>query len=265
MKIRRTLIAWFIVAALISSCSTVKIQSVVSDAEIQIDGSAGDWENIPLFFNKKPAFVLGAVNDTAKLNLMIRFNDPSLAQMMFRRGFNLWFDNANKFGLHFNGRSFNRMQDGRQRKQKDSLKNRSLRKMGLSLQDFDVILKGSQRNINQTDILYLNAASGVEEGLFCFEFSVPLVPQKDTGAGAAVMNEGKVAIKFSIPEMTHSMKNGSSPAIRAGGMSGGMSGGRRGGGRRGSGMKGGGMRRPDMSGIEFKAVVQLATVKNKQR
>ncbi len=262
MKTRNLFVLLLLFTGLLSSCSKTKIQSYFSDAAIQIDGSAADWEKVPLFFNEKPAFVFGAVNDTSRLDLMIRFNDPALAQMMYRRGFVLWFDDDEKFGLNFNGRNMPGISQNRRRQNPDSLRKRSFGNkripLSLSLQDFDVILKGSVRNINQSDVLYLNAASGVEEGLYCFEFSVPLVPESEKGYGALISKKNEVNVIFKIKEMKRNIRESNASAMSMRGGGGGMSGGRRGGGRRGGGMKGGGMSRPDLSAIEFKAVVQLS-------
>ena len=264
MKATTSVIILILVTLALSSCSKAKIQSYTSDMVIKIDGSASDWENVPLFFNKKPAFVVGAVNDTNKLSLMLRFNDPSLTQMMFRRGFKIWFDEDEKFGLSFTGRTPYGTPDMRRRMVGDSLRSRSPQNMripvSLSLQDFEIVIKGSVRNIYQTDIPFLNAAFGYREGLFCFEFSVPLVAEKEKGYGALVSEKESVNLRFVINEMKRSTRDGSSVSRRGSGRSGGMSGRMRGGGRRGGGMKGAGagMTRPDMSAIEFKATVQLA-------
>lgn len=265
MKILIPLTMLFFLTMGLSSCSKVKIQSYPANSIVQIDGSAADWENVPLVFNEKPAVVFGAVNDTGKLDLMMRFNDPALAQMMFRRGFKIWFDKDKKFGLNFLGRTPPRMPEGRRLMVNDSLRSRRFQKMGfpasLSLRDFDVVIKGAVRNIYQVDIPLLNAAYGVEGGLFCFEFSVPLVKEKEKGYGAVVSKKGNVDIQFVINEIKRPQKGGNVSAMRGGGMASGRRGG--GGGRRGGGLKGGGMTRPDMSAMEVKATVQLASFKDR--
>ncbi len=266
MKIRIVFALLLFASLILSACSKAKIKSTIVDTAIQIDGSASDWENVPLFFNKKPPFVLGAVNDTNKLSLMLRFNDPTLAQMMYRRGFNIWFDDEEQFGLNFSGRRQSIRPQGRQRVNTDSLNRNRFQNMGfplsLSLQDFDVFLKGSVRNVNQTDVRYLSAASGVEEGLFCFEFSVPLVPESERGHGAVINKKNTVNITFKIKEMKRPAGTNSAMSMRGGGMSGGKSGGMRGGGRKGGGRKGAGIIRADRSATEFKAIVQLAASHN---
>ena len=106
------------------------------------------------------------------------------------------------------------------------------------------------------------AAADEDEGIFCFEFSIPLVPESGSPYHLEISDQRPVKMGFEIAGMSEEEKENLKTKMeeRQGSM--------QGGGRDMGGMSGGGRRRgaggkrpqmPDMDGEDYWISVKLAT------
>jgi len=248
-----------------------KIESTWKTNPILVDGRGNEWRNYPLQYNEDLNIVYGIVNNDTALYYMIRLNDQQLARMLSVRGFTLWANNSDDeeklLGIHYRDERLREdlMEMMRsQRRQQDQKKNpeeKSLFPRGrFSLAQNDAIT-----DLAINDILGVNAAAGLDNGLYCFEFSMTLrrfpdiVHYLDVNAGgtisvgmeiAGVSEEDQERLKKEMEKNRESMGSG-----RGGGRGGGSG---RAGGRGSGGMRGGGQQMPDMDGEEMWVTVKMA-------
>jgi hypothetical protein len=238
-----------------------------------VDGNGGDWSKYPLQYNEDLNLVYGFANDDSLLYCMIRFNDQHLAEMMAIRGFTLWANDPDEeeklWGIHYQDPSLrekfmNRPHRGR--RQGDQ-QNDPFRKTIPPNGRFTVVRHDTESEPDVRDCDGLNAAAGLEGGLYCFEFSLAFQgaaslsyhlnssPGKSIKVGfeiAGVSEEEQERIKEEMAERREEMGEERD----------GMRDGRRGeiGGR-----PGGSFYMPDMDGDEFWVTLKLATKQTAQQ
>lgn len=262
--------------SLLSSCG-VKINSQWKTTAIEIDGHGQDWDGIPLQYNENMKIIYGIVNDEKALNFIIRFNDPSVARQFAMRGVTLWFNDENKKdkqrGIHYKEENmWGPISPGIERRGQNAFQREAgQRKAPLPTGNFTLSRKDTLTSIPVADIAGWQAAAGFADGLYTYEFQVPLKPLVNSAYYPDVTKGQKIKVGLEIPGMSKDeieamkgkmdergaagMKGSGS---RGGGMSGGMRGGSRAGGMRGSGSPGGGRQMPDMDGKEVWITVTLA-------
>ena len=136
---------------------------------------------------------------------------------------------------------------------------------------FAIAQNNAITDLSVNDFPGVNAAAGLDRGLYCFEFSMALkkfpdvIHYLDVKTGgiisigmeiAGVSEEDQERIKKEMEKSRESMGSGRGGGKPSGGRSGG--GMRGGGGRGGGGMRGGGPQMPDMDGEEIWFTVKLA-------
>ena len=284
MKILKLIITGFFLFHY--GCGGEEIDSTFKNKPIFVDGKGNEWNDYPLQFNEDFNVVYGIVNNDSALYCMIRFNDQQLARMMSVRGFTLWVNNSGDeeklMGIHYRDQrpredimEMMRPRPGQQDQQKVPDQKIIYPRGRFSLARNDTI---TDFNIN--DIYGINAAAGLDNGLYCFEFSMAL--KKSAGivyslgvkSGdvikvgmeiAAVSEEEQERMKKEMEGRRESMGNGRGGGRPGGGRpSGGTGGGMMGGGRSGGGMRGDRPQMPDMDGDIFWMTVQLAAGNNNQ-
>ena len=132
---------------------------------------------------------------------------------------------------------------------------------------FTLAKNDSLTGIFLDDIIGFEASAGYSDGLYCYEFAVPLTQMEETPYYLDISNTESILIGLEISGMSEEEKEKLKEEManrRGSGMRGGGRGGRSGGGRGGGGMRGGGMRSggrqmPDMDGKEYWITVMLAT------
>ena len=256
------------------------IDSHWKDKAIQIDGKSEDWKGIPLYYEEDQNVMYGIVNNDSTLNILIRFNDSRLAHMFSRRGMILWLNDENekekKIGFHYQEQfipgeragfmdreRFNRDED-----QRGEMRTPMPPQGSFSLAINDSITERSIKNVNG-----MAAAAGLENGLYCYEFSIPLFSAENLTSETpkagdlpyyiCVSSKKEIKVGLEIlpfnreerDRMTEQMGERRPPrGMHGGGM---MGDGRRPGGR----MSGGSDRHfmPNMDGEEFWMTVHLAS------
>jgi hypothetical protein len=243
-----------------------------------IDGNGDDWEGLPLQYQEDMNVVYGVVNDDKTVDFMIRFNDEKLARMFSMRGFVLWLNGADEeekqIGIYYRDEVLRhkflaemrkRTRDNRndQRKQFESLKQTG---------KFHLAKNDTLTSIRLKDIPGFAAAADQNNGIYCFEFSIPLTSESGSPFYLKTLTDGSIKVGLEIVGMSEeeqeklkeemeerrsAMEGGSRGGPGRSGMQGGARGGRRGGGMRGGDSR---PHMPDMDGEEHWISVKLATI-----
>ena len=164
---------------LLSSCSE-KINSQWKTTAIEIDGHGQDWDGIPLQYNENMKIIYGIVNDEKALNFIIRFNDPSVARQFAARGVTLWFNDQNKkdkqSGIHYKEENmWGPISPGIGRRGQNAFQREAGQiKAHLPTGNFTLARKDTLTGIPVADIAGWRAAAGFADGLYTYEFQVPL-------------------------------------------------------------------------------------------
>lgn len=247
------LIPLILFMVLFVGCSSKKVESQWVDQPISIDGNGKDWEAFPLEYDEELDIVYGIVNDENSLNLLLRFRDHKLARKMNSRGVILWLDEKGKKKKHF-GITYideNTITDISQ--MMASRQNRASGQRN-SFQQQPQPLKGSFSLVREDTLPMsvpsgglngLAAATGYQDGTYCYEFRIPLRKSEETpyALEAALGKKIKVGMEIAAvsEEVRKQIEEQMAERQQSGsGRGGGMRGGGRGGGGKGGGMRGGG-------------------------
>ncbi len=246
----KTAFVLLIVTLSFIDCSNQKIESIKPDSKILIDGIGNDWDKYNLIFNKDFNIVFGALNTDSSLYIMFRFNNPALARKCSLNGLTLWLDEEKKTGINYQDYTLT-----------DMLLNSDPRELMNWPDNRGVFIPGGSFSLINEDRTWeselipafdLNAQFELVNGLYCFEFSIPLLARTDkinlSGKKmiplgvelSAVSDEIKNALKKKRDQRMQSWPSGND--ARGGSM--------RGGGKRGGG-RGGNRKRTDRPNMDF--------------
>jgi len=183
------------------------------------------------------------------------------ARLLYSRGFTVWFDKNENFGIVYMGRIADNSAPGR-RIQNDSQRARQFSNFkSLGSDDFTVLEKETGKYFVLSEFRNLDARLGFTEQIYSLELNVP-IKSSDSISGAEIISGNKVNVILKIKELELPADRINSDMRASGGMSGGRSGGMSGG--RSGGKRGGGSGRPgmgqrtDTGSKEFKIKVALA-------
>jgi len=214
-------------------CSSSTIESAREKTPIVVDGLAYDWENYPVQYNEDWHIVYGAVNTDSSLYLVFSFSDSHLAGMIACRGVTLWLDEDKKFGLEYRDPST-----------PNEFKIPDANELYVPKGNFTAVSQDSVIAPDLTNYPNLNAKLGLDKGLYCFEFSMPLQPDDNLAVlKNTLVNEGSFGFELvgMSDEQKEKMRERRSEKKSDGGLAGSIFGGReanpggRMGGRRGQG------------------------------
>ena len=159
----------FLFVLLISSCSQIKLQSHWRMDPIDIEKDSTGWEGVAGEYHEDPSFVTSAVNNDSVLQLLVRFNDPMFARMLYSRGFTVWFDKSENFGIDYMGRIADNYSPER-RVQNDSQKPRQFSNFKpLGSDDFTVLEKETGKYFSLSDFNNLEARLEVAKQIYSLE------------------------------------------------------------------------------------------------
>ena len=171
---------------------------------------------------------------------MFRFNDPLLARKFAMNGLTLWLDEDKEFGVHYQDYALTHMllnSDPRQ-----LMRGQISREAFIPKGSFALINEDKTWETEHLAAFSLNAEFEQVNGLYCFEFSIPLTAQEDkinlsaekiipVGIElSAVSEEVQKALKEKREQGMQGRSGGRGKSGMNGGMGGGMGG--RGGGQR---------------------------------
>lgn len=88
------------------NCSSMhELSSQRSAGKIVIDGSNGEWKNVPAYSGKEAKFMVSVCNDDEYIFVCLTSNDPQTVMQIMRAGLTVWFDkegsNDKTFGINF--------------------------------------------------------------------------------------------------------------------------------------------------------------------
>jgi len=256
----------FLGVFLVHGCKNQELMNQWKPGELKIDGSDADWQSLPLFMEEDMNVAFGSANDEENEYLIIKIGDVRLVRRIQRMGLTIWLSREGKkekrFGIRYVGseslaRSL-RQNMNFDRQRTPSSRMRKFKKSDLPQAGMIGILHDGKFRIEPENNPWgPSAASQEVNGLFCYEFKIPI----RFGLSATDDSEEEMSDKIKIgieiggitPEMRDAMReNMSGMRDRREGMRG-MGGGRGGGmgGRGGMGKSGAGMN-ADMSDLEGK-------------
>jgi hypothetical protein len=247
------------------------INSTWKSQEITTDGNGDDWEGIPLQYQEDMKIVYGIVNDNETVYFIIRFNDTNLARMFSMRGFTLWLSDEDSekklIGIHYRDDAMRDQfkAEGRKRSERQEQQGQPPFQSAKPGGKFTLAKNNSLTATPIADLTSFEAAADAKDGVFCYEFSIPLIPL-DGSPYYLNLSDQKIKVGLEIVGMTEEEKENLKAEMeeRRGSMQGGNMGGRSGGGRKGGmrdgGKRGGGSRpqMPEMDGEEYWISIHLA-------
>ena len=254
----------------ITGCKKVEVTNLWNENSIKIDGNGSDWKNVPLLMADDFNGALASMNDAENQYLILKINNQRIARRIQRMGLTIWFNSNGKkkkdFGIRYTGsellvRSFRQQRNFEEQMRTSSRFETMREKMRDSLPEpgmLAVIQKGKISMQPETNPWGLSAASAENEGVYCYEFKIPLQFDKSVTDDQTTGVSDKIKVCLEIgginDEMRDQMKQqmGGTRGSRSGGMRGGRGG--MGGGMKGGGMRGSGSRMPGGEGFEKQEV-----------
>jgi hypothetical protein len=268
----KNILLWVLVMSSLVSCGET-IESTWKSQPLVVDGNGKDWEGLPLQYQEEMNLVYGVVNDDSSINFMVRFNDQRLAHTFAMRGFTVWINAADQeekiLGIHYKDENLKDLAMSRRfngRPDRDRGGNIS-QQVPEPKGQFTLAKNDSLMGIPIKETAGFFASAGYQDGLYCYEFSIPLTQVNGSIDYLKISDANEIKIGLEISGLSEDEKKEIEEQMaerKGSGMrGGGRGGGQRGGGMRGSGMRGGGMRggnrsMPDMNGQENWISVTLA-------
>ena len=246
---------------------SISLESPAAGGRITVDGDPSDWDGFPTVYLEDSLRVVAASHDDDHLYLMYRFGDERLAERLLQRGVILWINGDGKtknkdeaFGIRYTGSEvigeFFKASNpddktGTEPDEADLRKRpRGMDRLAEHRPDpgkLTVIRYGVKDVIPEGLPLGPNAASAIHDGVFCYEFRIPLAEIGGKVADQKPSKKRKIAVGIQIGGTTDAERENIEVAIqdslgRGGGPPSGDAGGMGGGGRGGMGGMGGGGR-----------------------
>ena len=173
---------------LIIGCNSKELNNQWTDQPIKIDGDYSDWEGIDLQYFEELNLVMGSLNDAENLYLMFRFTDQKLARKIQKMGVTCWLDKNGKkdkkYGVQYTG-SVNLHSKSRpeietsnkmpleKKERMDNLMERLRANLPGPGKIF--VIKGEEEaEIGENQTQGPSAGSANHDGIFCFEFRMPI-------------------------------------------------------------------------------------------
>jgi hypothetical protein len=244
-----------------TSWAKTKVASVWTDTAISVNGHADDWPESSLRYFPDQEAVIGVANDSSKLYLLVRFRDEKWVRAVSMTGIKWEFkgkgDSAQTVILKYRGvmpaelsHSGHRRPSGGdavQPEEFDPMRGQADRRtFTCSIAD-----RIEEKEIPPDGAEGPAAAFALDQGLYTYEFLVPLAKGAVRYYGLGVSRENRITVKATWGDMSEmrdrmhdrgGMPGGGMGGPPGGGMPGGIGGGM-GGGRPGGGME---RQRPDM-------------------
>jgi hypothetical protein len=257
---------------LLVGCKKKEIVSQWKPENLKIDGKSSDWEEIPLTMSDKIRGAMAVVNDAENQYIILKLSDQRMARKIQRMGLTVWINSEGKkkkeFGIRYTGsQALATVLQPQMEFNDQNRESARFAKMGemMSAHLPGPGMIGIIQNENVTMEPEKNpwgpsAASAENQGIYCYEFKIPLQFDKSVTDEQTTSVNDKIKVCLEVGGMTDEMKSKMKEQMGSmrgsGGRSGGMGGGRggMGGGMRGGGKRGGGDRMPGAEGFEEQEV-----------
>ena len=160
----------------------IEIQGHWSDSAVIMDGSADDWAGSPIEYSEEENISLGVRNDAENIYLVFLTRDEGLVRKIHMGGLTLWFDatggKKKEFGIGYRGSiplmkeldEESRFRENMTPEQKTRFQERESQMLGM----ITVIKKGEEVSMPENNPKGLAAASAHQQGVFAYEFRVPI-------------------------------------------------------------------------------------------
>ena len=214
----------------------IEIQSHWSDSAVIMDGGADDWAGFPIEYSDEEKISLGVRNDAESIYLVFLVRDEGLVRKIHMGGLTLWFDRTGgkkkEFGIRYRG-SVPLMKE---LDEESRFQERESQMLGM----ITVIKTGEEVWVPENNPRGLAAASAHQQGIFAYEFRIPMVAHDSICSAISTLPGEKISMGLEIAGISHDAREkmrrerpemGSPPG--AGGMPGGPPEGRPEGGFRG--------------------------------
>jgi len=163
---------------IINICAAKTLLSNPTETPIVIDGKDNDWNDSLIYYVEELDGVAGIVNDDSSLIIMFRFGDPELRRKIRIGGATLWWHSAGKkkkeFGIRFPAQfkpgSFREMIDLR------DYPDRNMDTAPFPMELISPVFwdKKKDKKYTWSEIIGIAASAGMVNGMFCYEFRIPL-------------------------------------------------------------------------------------------
>lgn len=251
MKRIAVLLLILFLAASFTSCKKNELVNQWKPENLAVDGDDADWENVQLFMVENFEGAFATVNDTEDQYVILKLNDQRTANKIQLMGLTVWINSDGKkkksYGVRYTGsdslvKGFhppldfeNQMEQFPRLKKMKEIKKAHLPEPGM----LGIIQNGEVSMQPEKNPWGPAAASAEKEGVYCYEFKIPLLFDRSVTDEQPEKLPKKIKLCLEIGGLTDEMRKQMQEDMPAGGR-GGMGGGMRGGGMRGGGMRGGG-------------------------
>lgn len=251
---------------LIVGCKKTQITSQWKPKSLKVDGNGSDWEGIPLTMSDKINGVMGVVNDSENQYIILKLSDQRMARRIQMMGLTVWINSNGKknkeFGIRYTGseslaQSSRSQRNFEDQKQRSSKFDKMMEKMKAHLPDpgmIGVIQNGNLTMEPEKNTWGPSAASAENEGVYCYEFKIPLQFDKSVTENQTTSVGDNIKVCLEIGGINDEGRNqmreqmGGTRGSGGGGRGGGRGG--MGGGMKGGGARGGGGRMSGGEGVE---------------
>jgi len=238
-----------------SGCGGRTVQSTWTAKDIQIDGRSDDWDSAWLQFDDDLKMLYGVVNSDDKIDVLIEFKDPVLAQRICTQGFTIWFDKDKTRGVQYIDYSamdqmIDRLMSGPASGQEPRMRPSGDDYTKWLNGSFYLIENGLPYEIGKDGKKGIRADASEEDHMYTLEYQFSYAGQAADSVLLNLRGNSMLKIKVQLDGLPKDVQERLDKQMseRRSGFSGGMGGGPRGGGMRGGGREGGmqpeGGRRP---------------------
>ena len=262
MKKKIILLSVLVVAALLTGCNSIGLQSSWKDRKIVIDGNDEDWKDQKYYIRDKNITV-GVMNDERYLYLCFYPSNRKLSERLIKQGLTIWFNGDDKKKKDFGIKFPLGLKDGVKERSKRDLNYKEIEPKMIEKLMTDMFNKLEILDSNKNDekiveiknLVGMEIALGVQKGVFVYELKIPYKYNQVYSATIGAEPGSKIYLNFETPEMDFEERS-SQMDDRTGSMDQSMSGGK--GGGNGSGRKGGSEKQTSSS-LNAWVQIQLAT------
>jgi hypothetical protein len=183
-SVKKILPVTLVTLTMFTGCKSENLECPWTKEPIKIDGQAADWTNLPKLYFKDYGASIGVCNDADNLYVLFRFNNHQWLPLLRNGGLTIWLDKTAKdkkdFGIRYFGKlPFDSTQISRWHHRRPGMESNPEGNMPPRLErtiEEIIVLNGkNQINSISPDGSYgVYASIGQEEGIFSYEFAIPI-------------------------------------------------------------------------------------------
>ncbi|MBD3287528.1 hypothetical protein GF337_01880 [candidate division KSB1 bacterium] len=172
----------------LANCNSEELKNQWASGALYIDGRSDDWDGYDLHYFEDQDAMLGTLNDSENIYLMMRFSNRRLAHKIHRHGITIWLDKQGEKeksrGFQYTGsmeiqQEIDRLHE--QFKQKMPQRNDGIQRLTARMEP-DVpdagriwIIEGDdRREVGDNQTHGTAAGSKIVDGVYCYEFRMPI-------------------------------------------------------------------------------------------